>query len=181
MCLRYTDQPPEVIVEKPKNKYALKDPPDMRSAFLLEVERRNLLMAQSEQRHREEDLAEARLLSEQVPPDPQHGKRVHTWVLVLIPQETIKTTNMPSGDEEQQSSAGTIDEQTSANGGETVANPVTTIFIEPSTGLQFEQSDPRYLGIESVWNHENYYVSREFWNCVVVRSHNCTIMSFAPN
>lgn len=146
----------------------------MRSAFLLEVERRNLLMAQSEQRHRDEDLAEARLLSEQLPPDPQHGQRVHTWVLVLIPHETLKTTNMPSGDEEPQSSAGTIDEQSSAaaNGGETQANPVAAIFIEPSTGLQFEQSDSRYLGIESVWNHENYYVSRELWNCVVLWTHN---------
>lgn len=52
-------QEPEVEPEKVINKYTLKDPPDLRSKFLLEVERRDLAKATSIQRRKDEDIAEA--------------------------------------------------------------------------------------------------------------------------
>jgi hypothetical protein len=38
----------------------------------------------------------------------------------------------------------------------------TAFFIEPSTGFRHEVTDPCYLGIESIWNHQNYYVNRQY-------------------
>lgn len=35
-------------------------------------------------------------------------------------------------------------------------------FIEPSTGFRHELTDPCYQGIESIWNHQNYYVNRQY-------------------
>ncbi|XP_075223925.1 coiled-coil domain-containing protein lost boys [Lycorma delicatula] len=32
-------------------------------------------------------------------------------------------------------------------------------FIEPPSGLAFPLSNPNYLGIESIWNHDNYWVN----------------------
>ena len=32
-------------------------------------------------------------------------------------------------------------------------------FVEPSTGMPHPVSSPMYSGIESVWNHLNYWVS----------------------
>lgn len=34
-------------------------------------------------------------------------------------------------------------------------------FIEPSTGFRHELTDPFFIGIESVWNHENYMVNKQ--------------------
>ena len=34
-------------------------------------------------------------------------------------------------------------------------------FIEPATGFRHEVTDPSYLGVESVWNHENYMVNKQ--------------------
>lgn len=50
-----------------------------------------------------------------------------------------------------------------------------TVFIEPSTGTSHPLNSPLYCGIESVWNHENYWVQRKphlivkkyFFNCIL--------------
>ena len=34
-------------------------------------------------------------------------------------------------------------------------------FIEPTTGYAKATSDPEYLGIESVWNHQNLWVNMQ--------------------
>lgn len=34
-------------------------------------------------------------------------------------------------------------------------------FIEPSTGFRHEINDREFIGIESVWNHENYMVNKQ--------------------
>lgn len=34
-----------------------------------------------------------------------------------------------------------------------------TVFIEPSNGLIHSVSSPLYCGIESIWNHINYWVN----------------------
>lgn len=31
-------------------------------------------------------------------------------------------------------------------------------FVEPSTGISHSIDSPNYTGIESVWNHQNYWV-----------------------
>lgn len=36
-----------------------------------------------------------------------------------------------------------------------------TIFIEPTTGHAHDLDSPVYLGIESVWNHLNYWVNMQ--------------------
>lgn len=36
-----------------------------------------------------------------------------------------------------------------------------TFFIEPTTGAAVSTKDDEYLGIESVWNHRNYWVNMQ--------------------
>ena len=36
-----------------------------------------------------------------------------------------------------------------------------SFFIEPFTGLSHPVDSPNYLGIESVWNHVNYWVNMQ--------------------
>ena len=69
---------------------------------------------------------------EKVEFDPYYGKRVHAWVGIL--QKTDDTES----------------------------HERTILFIEPSTGFSFPADDPSYLGIESVWDRYNYYVSYFF-------------------
>ena len=35
------------------------------------------------------------------------------------------------------------------------------LFIEPTTGRAKATNDPEYLGIESVWNHQNLWVNMQ--------------------
>lgn len=164
-CSRWL-QPAEVVVEKPKNKYALKDPPDLQSTFLLEVDERNEMLAHADERRIEAELAEQRKLAEQLPPDASHGKRVHAWVMILIAGDAEPAAKMPAAEVQEAADGGRLDEDGNSGGGgeageqvEPDESPLTVIFIEPSTGFAIEANDPRYLGIESVWNPENYYVS----------------------
>ena len=34
-------------------------------------------------------------------------------------------------------------------------------FIEPLTGIAYPTSSPHFLGIESIWNHKNYWVNMQ--------------------
>lgn len=121
------------------NKYALRDPPDFRSKFLLLVdskardkENQKLLKIQ-EERQREIDILE------KLPPDNYEGRRVHAWVVVIC---KIVEKPQPEGEEE--------------------IPPEPEVYaIEPSTGFKISLNDPSYLGIESIWNHQNYYVNRQ--------------------
>ncbi|VVC24088.1 Hypothetical protein CINCED_3A019886 [Cinara cedri] len=61
--------------------------------------------------------------------DPLYGKRVHCWVIVM-PLE-LKDEDM-------------------------IKN---SYFIEPSTGEREDISNKNYIGIESIWNHTNYWVN----------------------
>lgn len=73
---------------------------------------------------------------EKLDPDPCFGKRIHAWVLLMLPPKpTVKTD--PEDDTQEQ------------------AQP---IFIEPSTGFVIANDDPNYFAIEAVWNQHNYYV-----------------------
>lgn len=128
----------------------------MRSAFLLELGQREQHVAQSAERRRQDALDAERRLAEQLEPDEAHGKRLHAWVVLLLPNVDEATTAaaVATSSSEEFGSA----EVRGAVAAPVAVKPPTAIFIEPSTGRSFEANDPGYLGIESVWNHENYYV-----------------------
>lgn len=121
-------------------KYTFREPPDFRSKFLLlveskarEKENQKLLKIHEERQHEIDIL-------EQLPPDNYLGRRVHSWVVIIC---KIEKTPQPEDDEEEKI-------------------PEPKVFaIEPSTGFKIEQNDSNYLGIESIWNHQNYYVNRQ--------------------
>lgn len=46
-----------------------------------------------------------------------------------------------------------------------------TFFIDPFTGNSYSTMDEQFLGIESVWNHKNYWVNMQ--DC----RNSCKVMS----
>ena len=64
--------------------------------------------------------------------DELHGKRVHAWVMLMGSPHKRKDASIEEGE---------------------------VFFIEPSTGVRADVTDPSYLGIESVFNNTNYWVS----------------------
>lgn len=127
--------------EKPKNKYALHDPIDLRSKFLLNVKAEKLQKAfKQKQKELQEHLEELTIL-EKLPEDEHRGNRRHAWIVIL--------SNV---DWAAKKCAGP-DHQCDIN------SPIQPFFIEPSTGTHFATNDSNYFTIESVWNESNYYVS----------------------
>lgn len=51
------------------------------------------------------------------------------------------------------------------------------IFIESVTGIEKNVSDPEYHGIESIWNHQNYWVNVQFEKKTI----NCRDIAFDLN
>lgn len=142
-CLLYKgpEYKTQVSDEKPKNKYTLRDPMDLRSKFLLDVEAHKQKKA-SDRQHQEmqEHMDELKIL-EELPEDEVQGNRRHAWVVILSNVEWA--AKKCAGPEHN------FDINTS----------VQPFFIEPSTGAHFSVDDPNYFSIESVWNESNYYVS----------------------
>ena len=64
---------------------------------------------------------------EKPPPDPLHGLRVHSWVIVLSGKREVPES----------------------------------FFIEPLTGNAHPITSDNYLGIESLWNNQNYWVNMQ--------------------
>lgn len=127
---------------KPKNKYSLHDPVDLRSRFLLDVEAEKLKKAQDKtQQELQEHLQELSIL-EKLPDDEHRGNRRHAWVVIL--------SNV---DWAAKKCAGPDHKFDDIN------SPVQPFFIEPSTGTHFTTNDSNYFSIENVWNENNYYVS----------------------
>lgn len=120
-----------------KNKYALRDPIDLRSKFELEMaERKVRELEREKERQLEVEKCERERL-EQLSDDPFYGWRVHAWV-AIIPKTKQGTKRLNAS---------------------TAAPDDSVFFIEPSTGRRVETIDPGYLGIESVWNEYNYHVN----------------------
>lgn len=132
------------IVENPKketqNKYTLRDPIDLRSKFLLDVDARKLQKANElKQQELQQQLEELKIV-EQLPEDEYCGNRRHAWVVILSNVEwAAKKCAGPNHEFDKDS----------------VIRP---FFIEPSTGVHFAVDDPNYFRIDSVWNETNYYV-----------------------
>ena len=126
------------------NKYSLRDPIDLRSKFLLDVEAHKVKKACDQKQHEmQEQLQELKIL-EKLERDEESGNRRHAWVVIL--------SNV---DWAAKKCAGP-DHKFNTN------TPVQPFFIEPSTGAHFATNDSNYFTIESVWNENNYYVSLTF-------------------
>lgn len=40
-----------------------------------------------------------------------------------------------------------------------------SFFIDPFTGCSYSTQDEHFLGIESIWNHKNYWINmQDCWN-----------------
>lgn len=143
---------PEDMVEVEKEeeldpKYRLKGLPFLKSRFLMQVEQKkidaeNEILAEVE-RQKQFELDE----HERPPPDPENRFRSHAWVVMIKDapwcyKEEFKRKEPADDDEEN-------------------VEPMA-FFIEPSTGFHHELTDPCYQGIESIWNHQNYYVNRQY-------------------
>ena len=64
---------------------------------------------------------------EKPPPDPLHGLRVHSWIVVLAGKREVPET----------------------------------FFVDALSGLAYATNDERFHGIESIWNHQNYWVNMQ--------------------
>lgn len=121
-----------------KNKYTLREPIDLRSKLLLEVEAEKL-QNENEEKQREivKRMNELKII-EKLPDDELDGCRRHAWIVVLsnVDWAAKKSVNSSHG----------------------VNNVIEPFFIEPSTGAHFKIDDPDYHTIDTVWNEGNYYV-----------------------
>ncbi|XP_012275653.1 dynein regulatory complex subunit 7 isoform X2 [Orussus abietinus] len=124
---------------KPKDtsKYRLKPPPDLRSQFLLEMEAREHRRKEEELHRQEEERRRNIQELEKPPPDSYWGRRIHAWVVVLPDR---------GGSREHQE----------------VSEP---FFIEPASGQSYfpkeHETGLLYLGVESIWNDQNYWVNMQ--------------------
>ncbi|KAI4477018.1 hypothetical protein M0802_014792, partial [Mischocyttarus mexicanus] len=116
--------------------YQLKPPADFRSKFLLKMNAREKLKLETEIKEQEEKQAKIIMELEKPRPDEYHGHRIHAWVVVLPAVNGAK--------------------------GKQINNP---FFIESSSGEKYDLNDPLinhlYLGIESIWNDENYWINMQ--------------------
>lgn len=143
----------EVMEEELDPKYSLKEPPFLKSRFLIHCEQKELDAEKAilDEKKRQEDLKLEEL--ERPPPDPEMGYRVHSWIVMI--------KNSPWCFKSEFATDQNIDEDELD-----VVEP-KAFFIEPSTGFQHELTDPNYLGIESIWNHQNYYVNLQYPNTAI--------------
>ncbi|XP_049785904.1 dynein regulatory complex subunit 7 [Schistocerca cancellata] len=85
-------QPPPPEPEKQEtvvSKYQVEPPPDLRSQFLIEMDRREKQRAADDERKRLEEKRRAIEEFERPPPDELHGLRLHSWILVLPPNKEV--------------------------------------------------------------------------------------------
>ncbi|XP_028050974.2 dynein regulatory complex subunit 7 [Monomorium pharaonis] len=127
-------QPP---ADKPKIvKYQLKAPPDFRSQFLLELEERERAKTEAELQRQEVERQRMIAEFERPPPDEYFGQRIHAWVVILPEDKGARNRE--------------------------ITEP---IFLEPSSGSSYnpadEETNSLYLGVESIWNDQNYWVNMQ--------------------
>lgn len=125
----------EIVAKKEKvapKKYAVKPPRDLTSRFEQEQEEKRLQAIKDQELKRLKEEEERLLEAEKAKPDPLHGLRVHSWVLVLSGKREVPES----------------------------------FFIDPFTGRSYGTKDDHFLGIESLWNHKNYWINmQDCWNC----------------
>ncbi|XP_043792410.1 dynein regulatory complex subunit 7-like [Apis laboriosa] len=112
----------------------------------LNVEYKNQFLSESEE-EKARKLQEKLLLAEkeqqnlieeleQLPIDKYWGHRIHAWVAILPELGGLRDQEIPC-----------------------------PLFIEPTTGISYEVTDDDtaqlYLGVESIWNDQNYWVNMQ--------------------
>jgi len=94
-------------------------------------ERRQKQKKVDAEKEKEEELRKEKLEKlaalEKPPPDPLHGLRVHSWIVVLAGKREVPET----------------------------------FFVDALSGLAYATYDERFHGIESIWNHQNYWVNMQ--------------------
>ncbi|XP_024880776.1 dynein regulatory complex subunit 7, partial [Temnothorax curvispinosus] len=123
--------------DKPRiDRYRLKAPPDFRSRFLLELEDRERAKTEAELQRQEEERQRMIAEFERPKPDKYFGHRIHAWVVILPEDKGIRNRE--------------------------ITEP---IFAEPSSGTSYNPTDEEtnllYLGVESIWNDQNYWVNMQ--------------------
>lgn len=91
----------------------------------------------------DERIAEIDLF-EKAPPDEFSGRRVHSWVVIIINSSKDDELKEMGEDEE-------------------IVAERSAFFIEPSTGFRHEVDSSCYMAIDSIWNDQNYYVNYFFF------------------
>uniref|UniRef100_A0A0K8VKB0 Dynein regulatory complex subunit 7 n=1 Tax=Bactrocera latifrons TaxID=174628 RepID=A0A0K8VKB0_BACLA len=148
----YPHQIKEVKTEEKENpkiwagqKYKLRTIPDLESHLednIVEM-----------MKHKEEDEKRLRLEAERleleemelVAVDRYHFRRSHAWVVIVDNAPwSIKPKKTYVNDE-----------------GDEVLAPPNARFIEPSTGFICDTHCKQYIIIDSVWDHQNYYVNMQ--------------------
>ncbi|TGZ56490.1 dynein regulatory complex subunit 7 [Temnothorax longispinosus] len=118
------------------DRYRLKAPPDFRSRFLLELEDRERAKTETELQRQEEERQRMIAEFERPKPDKYFGHRIHAWVVILPEDKGIRNRE--------------------------ITEP---IFAEPSSGTSYNPTDEEtnllYLGVESIWNDQNYWVNMQ--------------------
>ncbi|KAG5671919.1 hypothetical protein PVAND_002087 [Polypedilum vanderplanki] len=136
-----------IFKEELDPKYRLKDPPFLKSHFLMQCEKKKLDAENAilEEKKRQEMLKLEEF--ERPPPDPENGYRTHAWIAMIknAPWCYKAEFKIEQKDDEEE-----------------ISNEPMAFFIEPSTGFVHKLTDPCYQGIESIWNHQNYYVNRQY-------------------
>ncbi|XP_076226388.1 dynein regulatory complex subunit 7 isoform X2 [Nomia melanderi] len=127
-------QPCHLAIENEISKYKLQPPPEYKSEFLAELEREEETRLQEKLKRQEEEQRRLIQELEQPPPDKYFGYRIHAWVAILPELGGLRDHEF-SG----------------------------PLFIEPSTGESYsptyDNTDGLYLGVESIWNDQNYWVN----------------------
>ncbi|CAL1679691.1 unnamed protein product [Lasius platythorax] len=117
-------------------KYQLKAPPDFRSQFLLELENRERKRIDAELQRQEEEQRRMIAEFERPQPDKYFGHRIHAWVVILPDDKGVR-----------------------------IGEITEPIFLEPSSGMSYnpadEETNSLYLGVESIWNDQNYWVNMQ--------------------
>ncbi|XP_077299745.1 coiled-coil domain-containing protein lost boys isoform X2 [Arctopsyche grandis] len=119
-----------------ETKYKVKPACDFSSKHLLQREEMRKKRLTEEQSRVQ---AEAMKLIEELekpPSDNLHGWRVHSWVLVLAKSRFSNRNDVDLNEVEKY-----------------------PFYIEPSSGFKYDIAHSEYLNVESVYNHENYYVN----------------------
>ncbi|XP_044010419.1 dynein regulatory complex subunit 7-like [Aphidius gifuensis] len=136
-------------VEISSTKYKFKPPPDFRSKLLtesteFEVKELNRLHDDDDNDDEKDclniDMNRQSAECEETFPDEYSGHRVHAWIIIMPDNKT----DVPRHPEIKKS-----------------------FFIEPSSGQKYdidEEINKYYHGIESLWNHENYWLNLQSCN-----------------
>ncbi|XP_020707821.2 dynein regulatory complex subunit 7 isoform X1 [Athalia rosae] len=137
-CPHLPKQEEREPVKQPSDTYIyrMKPPPDMRSKFVLEMEARERRKQEDDLRRQEEERDRMILELERSPQDDYWGHRVHAWVILLPDEHGVRRDE--------------------------IAEP---IFLECTSGEYYFPADVQtnnlYLGVESAWNDQNYWVNMQ--------------------